>query len=49
MKNDKSLDFQCHQVLASKVIYYDKNQCLIINRAGVEAELTKIYQTDWPN
>lgn len=48
-KNDKSLDFQSHQILASKVSYYDKNQCLIINRVDVETELIKIYQSDWPN
>ena len=49
MKNGKSLDFHSYQILASKVFCYDKNQCLIINRADVEAELTKIYRTDWPN
>lgn len=49
MMNGISLDFQSHQVLASKVSSYDKNQCLIINRADVEAELTKIYQIDWSN
>lgn len=49
MKNGKSPDFQTYQILASKVSYYDKNKCLIINRADVEAELTKIYRTDWSN
>ena len=49
MMNGKSLDFHSYQILASKVSYHDKSQCLIINRADVEAELTKIYWTDWPN
>ena len=49
MKNGKSLDFQSYQILTPKVSYYDKNQCLIIIRADVEAELAKIYRTGWPN
>ena len=49
MKNGKSLDFQSYQVLASKVSSYVKNKSLTFNRADVEAELTKIYRTDWPD